>query len=296
MNDIEFRNHCLEKLNEIITKSKTARFIYIYGAGKGGGLLVSFLKENGVSIDGIIDLYSQKRMYSNIPIIKFEDIKEADILIIISAMDPFLATQMQEVLINNKICSLERVITISEFEVNKETKDHIYRGVKIGKYTSGYENFLSLNSVQVESIGRYCSINGSSLMCANHLSKSVTTFGPFSNSSRSMSLFKNEYINIQNNPKINIGNDVWIGANVCILPHVQIGSGAIIASGAVVVKDVKPYEIVGGVPAKHIKYRFSKDIINKLLKIKWWEWDDSLILEREHDFYDIDTFVNKYYV
>lgn len=73
--------------------------------------------------------------------------------------------------------------------------------------------------------------------------------------------------------KIMIGNDVWIGEGVFIRRGVTIADGAIIASRSVVNKDVKPYEIVGGIPAKHIKYRFDEQVIDKLLKIKWWEYD-----------------------
>jgi acetyltransferase-like isoleucine patch superfamily enzyme len=69
-----------------------------------------------------------------------------------------------------------------------------------------------------------------------------------------------------------IGNDVWIGDGALILSGVSIGDGAIIAARAVVTKDVQPYEIVGGNPAKHIRYRFSKAQIEKLLMIHWWEW------------------------
>lgn len=70
-----------------------------------------------------------------------------------------------------------------------------------------------------------------------------------------------------------IGNDVWIGHGATIMPGVTIGDGAIIASKSVVTKDVAPYAIVGGNPAKLIKRRFSKHIINKLLQLKWWHWD-----------------------
>lgn len=68
-----------------------------------------------------------------------------------------------------------------------------------------------------------------------------------------------------------IGNDVWIGVNAIVLDGVKIGNGAIIAAGAVVTKDVPDYAIVGGVPAKIIRYRFSKNIIYKLNKLQWWE-------------------------
>ena len=69
-----------------------------------------------------------------------------------------------------------------------------------------------------------------------------------------------------------IGNDVWIGYDSLIMPGVKIGDGAIIASRSVVIKDVEPYTVVGGNPAKEIKKRFSDDIIDRLLKIAWWNW------------------------
>ena len=71
-----------------------------------------------------------------------------------------------------------------------------------------------------------------------------------------------------------IGNDVWIGAKVTIMDGVSIGDGAIVAAGSVVVKDVPPYAIVGGAPAKVIKYRFPEEMIERLLEIKWWNLPD----------------------
>ena len=70
-----------------------------------------------------------------------------------------------------------------------------------------------------------------------------------------------------------IGNDVWIGHDATLMPGVQIGDGAIIATKSVVTKNVEPYTIVGGNPAKPIKKRFSEDIIARLLEMKWWDWD-----------------------
>lgn len=80
-------------------------------------------------------------------------------------------------------------------------------------------------------------------------------------------------------PTINIGNDVWIGANVYIKHGVKIGHGAVVAAGAVITKDVLPYAIVGGVPAKVIRKRFEDDKINALLQLKWWEWSDEKIFK-----------------
>ena len=76
-----------------------------------------------------------------------------------------------------------------------------------------------------------------------------------------------------------IGNDVWIGYEAVILAGVTIGDGAVIGSRAVVTKDVPPYTIVGGVPAKTIRRRFDKDTVEELLRLRWWDWPEEMIRE-----------------
>jgi len=123
-------------------------------------------------------------------------------------------------------------------------------------------------------IGKFCMIasdvkfimNG-----ANHLTKALTTY-PFA-------IFANGWENAMEGKSypqkgdINIGNDVWIGYNATIMAGVTIGDGAIIATNATVIKNVAPYTIVGGNPAKEIKKRFPKEVITKLLELQWWNWD-----------------------
>ena len=87
-------------------------------------------------------------------------------------------------------------------------------------------------------------------------------------------------------PRTVIGNDVWIGVGSTLIDGVKIGDGAIIAAGAVVTKDVPPYAIVGGVPAKIIRYRFDEETIRELLNLKWWEYDMADLGEIEWN--DID--------
>ena len=91
-----------------------------------------------------------------------------------------------------------------------------------------------------------------------------------------------------------IGNDVWIGDNVIIMSGITIGNGAVIANNSHIVKDVEPYSIVGGNPAKLIKYRFTKEQIEKLEKIKWWDWTDEKINNNLHLLCsnNIDDFIN----
>lgn len=88
-----------------------------------------------------------------------------------------------------------------------------------------------------------------------------------------------------------IGNDVWIGSNVSIKSGITIGDGAVIGTGAVVMKDVEPYAIVGGVPAKRIRYRFTPDQIEALLRIRWWDKDIAWFEKNGKRFEDVDGFI-----
>ncbi len=123
-------------------------------------------------------------------------------------------------------------------------------------------------------IGKFCSIacKAKFLMTSgNHAMKSLSTY--------TFPIFYEEWdetLNVKdawdNKGDIIIGNDVWIGYDAIIMSGVKIGDGAIIGTRALVTKDVAPYTIVGGVPAKPIKKRFDDDIISKLLDINWWDW------------------------
>jgi virginiamycin A acetyltransferase len=124
-------------------------------------------------------------------------------------------------------------------------------------------------------VGKFCSIAcGAKFLftSANHTLKSLSTY-PFPIFFDEWNLEKKNVTNAwDNRGDIVIGNDVWIGYEAAILSGVNIGDGAIIASRAVVTKDVPPYIIVGGVPAKEIKKRFDDTTITKLLDIQWWDW------------------------
>lgn len=92
---------------------------------------------------------------------------------------------------------------------------------------------------------------------------------------------------------VKIGNDVWIGQGAGIVDRVQVGDGAIIAAGAIVTKDIPAYAVVGGVPAKVIKYRFEADIIQKLLEIQWWNHSEEWIKVYAGYFNHVDQFIKK---
>jgi phosphonate metabolism protein (transferase hexapeptide repeat family) len=96
--------------------------------------------------------------------------------------------------------------------------------------------------------------------------------------------------------RVIVGNDVWIGHAAILLPGVTVGDGAVIAAGAVVSRDVEPYTIVGGVPARAIRKRFDDDVAASLRRIAWWDWPDELIFERLADFRSeaIEEFCRRY--
>jgi len=124
-------------------------------------------------------------------------------------------------------------------------------------------------------IGKFCAIaegikfvmNG-----ANHRMDGITTY-PFNIFAGGWEEFTPTIEQLPFKGDTVIGNDVWIGQNVTIMPGIKVGDGAIIATGSVVTKDVSPYTIVGGNPARVIKKRFSEEIIELLLELKWWDWD-----------------------
>ena len=124
-------------------------------------------------------------------------------------------------------------------------------------------------------IGKFCSIAcGAKFLfnCANHTLKSLSTY-TFPLFYEDWGLEKSDVATAWDNKgDIVIGNDVWIGYEAVIMAGVHIGNGAIIAARAVVTKDVPPYTIVGGVPARPIRKRFDEEVIRKLETLKWWDW------------------------
>lgn len=131
-------------------------------------------------------------------------------------------------------------------------------------------------------IGKFCSIAcGAKFIfnSANHTLSSLSTY-PFPLFFEEWGLVREEVTDSWDNKgDIVIGNDVWIGYEAVIMAGVTIGDGAIIGTRAVVTKDVSPYTIVGGVPARMIRKRFPDETISELLKIRWWDWPKERIAE-----------------
>lgn len=155
------------------------------------------------------------------------------------------------------------------------------KNVRVGNFTYGLLCVLAYNQTNKLVIGNFCSIASGVqfLVCADHAVDNISTF-PFKvmalHSCKEEAISKGDII---------VDDDVWIGQNAVILSGVHIGQGAVVAARAVVSKDVPPYAIVGGVPAKVIRYRFSQDMIDELMKVDYSKLDVDLVKEHEDDLY-----------
>ncbi len=151
--------------------------------------------------------------------------------------------------------------------------------LKMGKFSYGNPEIIFFGgNKNYATIGKFCAVaSGCKIMLnGDHRLNWISTF-PFPGQAGREPLFvkaARKPVHAVSKGDVMIGNDVWIGMDVMILSGVTIGDGASIAARAVVTKDVPPYSLVGGVPAKIIKKRFNDDQIKSLLKIAWWNWPE----------------------
>lgn len=163
------------------------------------------------------------------------------------------------------------------------------------KYTIGDYSYICHSTIiapNVE-IGKFCSIADDVIIGVGSHPLNALSTHPFQYARHKVKMIGNILVDKENllkvpptNKKTIIGNDVWIGTRAIILKDVSIGDGAVIGANAVVTKDVPPYAIVAGVPARVIKYRFSQEIIDKLEELKWWNYPKDFIINLP--FADID--------
>lgn len=177
----------------------------------------------------------------------------------------------------NRLCFLKNIITNPQIEVGDYTYYDDFEDVHHFEQNVKYL-FPFVGDKLI--IGKFCMIaSGVTFIMngANHLTDAVSTY-PFA-------IFGNGWEKAMEGKtyptkgNLVIGNDVWIGYNATIMAGVTIGDGAIIATNATVTKDVAPYSIVGGNPAKEIRKRFSDEQIEKLLRLQWWNWPPEKITE-----------------
>lgn len=167
-------------------------------------------------------------------------------------------------------------------EVDKTA--YIYRGVKAKNVKIGAYSYVAANTdIENAEIGKYCSIaDHCRIGMSGHSLQYISTSPIFTqrvNALQECWIGEDIFAHKSVDERVYLGNDVWIGSHALIKGGVHIGNGACVAAGAVVVKDVPPYAIVGGVPAKIIRYRFSEDVIAKLEELQWWNMPEEKLKE-----------------
>ena len=167
----------------------------------------------------------------------------------------------------------------------------------------GYGTYIHRNSVlNSVSVGRFCSIGEDvDISLFEHAISQVSTSPLFYRKDNRSGLrtfaSKDTFQDLKkldNGFAVEIGNDVWIGNHVSIRNGVKIGDGAVIGTGAVVTRDVEPYSIVCGVPARHVRYRFEKSTIEKMLKIQWWNKELDWLEENGQYFENVEDFTDRF--
>lgn len=191
---------------------------------------------------------------------------------------------------NIKISFNAKVIKCQMEGYNRIGNSVKLNNVKIGKYSYIADNTIAYNC----EIGKFSSIGPDvRLGLGMHSTNMVSTSPVFysKNNPVGVSYISNDNLDYIENEKVLVGSDVWIGAGVKILDGVTIGDGAIIGACSFVNKDVPPYAIVGGLPGKIIKYRYTSEIIDTLIQIRWWERDDEWIRKNCSFFTNINKFI-----
>ena len=155
--------------------------------------------------------------------------------------------------------------------------DYVYLGSNVTLNNVEISNHSYINSntiVRDTKIGKFCSIASNvKIVLGSHPMNLISTHPAFYANNKEFKTFSDKTL-FQEYFPVEIGNDVWIGEEVMIPGGIKIGDGAVIAARSIVTKDVAPYSVVGGVPAKHIKYRFNKNEIRLLLNFKWWDKEE----------------------
>lgn len=186
------------------------------------------------------------------------------------------------------------VVNNCQFGQYVELGDHC---IAADSYVGSYTYLFGGNDIYNCSIGKFNSIaTGVRINPVQHPMRERAAAHHFTYRAAHYGLGENdeELIAWRKNLTVTTGHDVWIGHNAIIMGGVRLGNGAVVAAGAVVTHDVAPYEIVAGVPARHIGWRYDEATIAAMEEIAWWDWDHETLKARLKDFNDVAQFVATY--
>ena len=173
--------------------------------------------------------------------------------------------------------------SLQNCSIDKTSK--VYEKSKLKNVEMGKHSYIGKNCIVSDAkIGQFCSIAGYSQIGGGMHPIDMVSTSPCFLSGRSSSGKNFAQIHFETSDTVEIGNDVWIGAGCYIKAGIKIGNGAVVGAHAVVTKDVAPYSIVAGVPAREIRKRFDEKTIRQLSDIEWWNWSDDKLKEYGKDF------------
>lgn len=297
-----------QKIKNVIEKAldEGKRDFIIYPYGEYGVMTKQILNNSfGIQEKWIIDNKLSKYNF-NIKNLDFcKSLEHSNYIVLFTCVNPDVYDEVRGCLSN--YFQEENIIDIFK---NVQTEGKVY--TKCGKYSYG----PLCNHWLVESVGAFCGFAIGSDVVHNHPLSYISTHPSLHYGGIKMWLMRGAGVNWNDlkehpayfslpgiNPKgdnyklkrIKIGNDVWLGKNVIITNSSNIGNGVIAGAGAIITKDIPDYTVVVGAPAKIVRYRYTKEQIEALNKIAWWNWEDEKIRECYDDFYlSVDEFIQKY--
>lgn len=301
-----------EALQKMLEKSGGGEIV-LYPFGDVGMRIKSILEEGyGISPIYILDNTLCKYNTAIKPLAYLKEIDCSSINVILASTNKGIYSEIKNNLLmyvnQEQIIELESMKYIDE-EVKKELPKQEHE-IKIGKYSSGPLCSVGMENYFVEEVGAFSQSAIGSAVVGNHSLRYISTHN-FLTADKSVNALYLDYDDykdavwhfkgvrpkgiVDKFKKSKIGNDVWIGRNAIITNGGNVGNGAVVAAGAVVTKDVPDYAIVGGIPARVIRYRYTQAQIEALNRIQWWNWSDDEIRERYDDFFlPIEKFIKKY--